>query len=186
MIPESSARKFGEWIVTEKWTDKKAGMSSTETAVSFEQLVCDKLDQFCPVKEFKLSSQDKPFITSELKHIARMKNREYNKRGKTQKYKELENQFKSKYKIAAEKYLNKNLDELKETKPGQAYSILKKMGAQPGDCLDNNTFTLTSHEGLSDEESVECIAAHFAEISQEFPPLDVTTLPRQVQNKLQF
>ena len=90
------------------------------------------------------------------------------------------------YKNEAERYLNKNLDALKSTKPGQAYSILKKMGAQPGDCNDSNTFSLPSHEtdNLTEEQSAERIATHFAEISQQFPPLDISTLPLHVQKKL--
>ena len=83
-------------------------------------------------------------MTGELKTIARLKSREYNKRGKTVKYKGLEKQFTDKYNIEAEKYLRKNMDELMECKPGQAYSVLKRMGAQPGDCIDSNTFTLPS------------------------------------------
>ena len=50
------------------------------------------------------------------------------------------------------------MDALKETKPGQAYGILKKMGAQPGDCLEeSNTFTLPAHESesLTIEQSAE-------------------------------
>ena len=161
-------------------------MSSTQMSVVFEQLLGNKLNQFCPEKEVKLSSQDKPFITSELKRIDRLKNREYTKRGKTQKYKDLEKKFQLKYKMEAEKYLNKNLHALKSTKPGQAYSILKRMGAQPGDCIDSNTFTLPSHEtdNLTKEQSAERIATHFAEISQKFPPLDVSNLPQHVQHKL--
>ena len=64
---------------------------------------------------------------------------------------------------------------------------MKKMGAQPGDCIDANTFTLPNHESenLSDDESAERIAQHFAEISQQYPPLDVTSLPARVQTKLQ-
>ena len=45
-------------------------------------------------------------------------------------------QFKEKYEAEAEKYLPKNMTELMESKPGQAYNVLKKMGAQPGDCID--------------------------------------------------
>ena len=62
---------------------------------------------------------------------------------------------------------------MKETDPGHAYRILKKMGAQPGDCSETNTFTLPNHEaeGLSAEQSAERMAQHFAEISQQFPPL---------------
>ena len=79
-------------------------MSPTEQSVAFEQLVRAQLDQFCPEKEMKISSQDKPFITAELKKIDRKKNREYTKRGKTEKYKQLEKQFQAKYKIEAQKY----------------------------------------------------------------------------------
>ena len=56
-------------------------MSATEQSVVFEQLVNNKLNQFCPVKEMKLGSQDKQFITAELKQIKRQKSRDYDKRG---------------------------------------------------------------------------------------------------------
>ena len=77
--------------------------------------------------------------------------------------------------------------ELMDCQPGRAYKILNKMGAQPGDCTDSNTFTLARHESesLTTEESAERIASFFAHISQEFPPLDVQALPRRVQMKLQ-
>jgi hypothetical protein len=59
-----------------------------------------------------------------------------------------------------------------EDDPGKAYKNLKKLGAQPGDCLEENSFILQSHldANLSAEESIERIAQHFARISQEFPP----------------
>ena len=133
--------------------------------------------QFCPLKEFRLSSQDKPFITAELKILHRKKSREYIKRGKTLKYRELAAEFDAKYKNEAQKYLDKNVHELKVNKPGQAYNTLKKMGAQPGDCIDSNAFTLPGHESLTEEESAEQIASHFAQISNEFPPLDIKCLP---------
>ena len=184
-LPDSSIRRFGEWIVNEGWQSVEDGMSPSEQVSVFEKLVQDKLDEFCPEKELKLSSQDKAFITSELKKLKRQKSREYTKRGKTVKYKELSKKFEALYKSEAKKYLDKNLEALKETKPGQAYSILKKMGSQPGDCIDANTFILPSHESLTEEESAEQIACHFAAISQEFPPLCVTSLPSHVQTKLQ-
>ena len=40
-------------------------------------------------------------------------------------------------------------------------------------------------ENLSDEESAERIAQHFATISQKYPPVDVTSLPERVQTKLE-
>ena len=89
--------------------------------------------------------------------------------------------------MEAQKYMQKNINELKETNPGRAYKVLKRMGAQPGDCSENDTFILPNHEieVLSPEQSAERIAQHFAEISQQFPPLDVNLLPDRVTAKLQ-
>ena len=68
----------------------------------------------------------------------------------------------------------------------QAYSTLKRLGAQPGDCLDTFTFTLPDHESrnLTVQESAEEIASFFAKISNEMPALDISHLPPRVQVKL--
>ena len=60
------------------------------------------------------------------------------------------------------------------------------MGSKPGDSDDGNAFSLPSHveNGFTAEESAEKIAEHFASISQEFRPLDVSNLPDRVQQKL--
>ena len=185
-MPESSVRKFGEWIVTEGWEGVKGESNPSEQTKEFEKIIQDKLNYFCPEKTTRITSQDKLWISAELKKIHRLKCREYNKRGKTLKYKELAKQFKDKYKIEAEKYLRKSMNELMECKPGQAYNVLKKMGARPGDCIDSNTFTLPNHEteNLDDHQSAERIAEHFSQISQEFPPLEINLLPERVQTKL--
>ena len=80
----------------------------------------------------------------------------------------------------------KNVDSLMETNPGRAYSTLKRMGAQPGDCTDSSSFSLPSHlsANLTAQESAEVIADHFADISQMFPPLSVDLLPEHVKVKL--
>ena len=79
------------------------------------------------------------------------------------------------------------MDALKDTNPGQAYQIMKKLGAQPGDCGENTTFTLPSHESerLTEQQSAERIATYFASISQEYPPLDINCLPARVQTQLE-
>ena len=184
-LPQSSIDRFGEWIVGETWDEVNSEASTTEQAQQFEELINQKLQTFCPLKEMKISSQDKLFITSELKRIDRLKNREYLKKGKTAKYLNLKKQFDVKYKIAAENYLEKNMEALREAKPGQAFSVLKRLGAQPGDCLDGSSFTLPDHESLclTEQQSAERIADHFSSISKEFPPLTINNLPSRVQNK---
>ena len=64
----------------------------------------------------------------ELKRLDRSKKREWCKRGKSEKYLKLKNEFENKYKKAAERYLEKNVREQKEADPGRAYATLKRMG----------------------------------------------------------
>ena len=113
--------------------------------------------------------------------------REYRKNLKSQKYQRLKKLYNEKYQKAANSYLEKNVRSLKEDDPGRAYRSLKKMAAQPGDCSDEGTFQLQSHmeDNLSEDDSVERIATHFFQISQEFPPLNFKLLPDDVKTKLQ-
>ena len=69
----------------------------------------------------------------------------------------MKNCYEEKYRKAAEAYLKKNVRALMEEDPGKAYQSLKKLGAQPGDCLDGGSFTLTSHidDNLTTDESIE-------------------------------
>ena len=61
------------------------------------------------------------------------------------------------------------------------------MGAQPGDELDDGSFSLIEHleANLTNQESVERISEHFSRISQQYPPLNTSTLPLRVRNKLE-
>ena len=185
-LPDNGVAKFGEWIMREDWASISDSVSPTEQVAQFEFLTLKKLNEFCPEKSIKLSSQDKFWMDSELKNIHRKKSREYEKRGKSEKYLELSKLFKRKYKSAAQKYMKKNVQDLKDSNPGKAFRTLKRMAAQPGDCSENGTFTLPNHEaeGLCAEQSAEKIAQHFADISQEFPPLNINLLPGHVRDKL--
>ena len=60
------------------------------------------------------------------------------------------------------------------------------MGSRPGSGDEASGFSLPSHDEhcYSVEQSAEKIAEHFAAISQEYRPLDVSNLPTRVQNKL--
>ena len=60
------------------------------------------------------------------------------------------------------------------------------MAAQPGEDFDDNNFQLLNHleDNLTPQQSIESIAQHFAQISQEYPPLDCTLLPERVKVKV--
>ena len=140
-----------------------------------------------PQKTVKLNPFfDKPYITAELKKLDRKVKRIYRRHGKSDNYKILKSSYDDKLAKAAEAYLIKNVRSLKEDNPGKAYTTLKKMSAQPGDQSDEGNFTLISHldANLTKEESIEKIAEHFSNISQEYLPLRVQSLPDAIQSKI--
>ena len=185
-LPESGMRSLGKWLTSETWDCISDSASPTEQAKEMELLLFDKLNNICPEKTMKIGCKDKPFITAELKILHRRKNREYCKRGKSAKYMSLKKKFDELYKVEAKEYMKKTVGELKQSNPSKMYSILKRLGARPGDIDDGSSFSLPAHvqQGFSADQSAESIADHFAAISQEYRPLQISNLPARVQNKL--
>ena len=108
------------------------------------------LDIACPEEMVRTHDQDLPWFNSELKDLSRKVKR---------KYKE-----------------GKDVEDVIKCDPTKANKQLKKLASRPGDCSDANTFQIQSHidEGLTDQESADRLATFFAQISQEFLPLDTT------------
>ena len=116
----------------------------------------------------------------------RKKKREWKNKGKSEKYIQLRNEFRHKYKKAASDFLKKCVSDLKISEPGKAAATLKRMGAQPGDCEEGGTFTLLSHirENLSVDQQLERLTKYFVSVSQEFPPLQIEQLSEYTRQKL--
>ena len=51
--------------------------------------------------------------------------------------------------------MDKNVRQLLDSDPGKAYKTLKRLGAQPGENLDDGSFTLPQHvrDGLTNKQS---------------------------------
>jgi hypothetical protein len=60
------------------------------------------------------------------------------------------------------------------------------MGAQPGDCGGEGTFTLLNHvqENLTVEEQIDRFSDYFIRVSQEFPPLEMSQLSDETRQRL--
>ena len=79
----------------EEWDSISDSLSPTEQVTRFEKLTQDKLNQFCPEKTIKSAFRIKSGLLQNWKKIHRLQKREYIKRGKSEKYKELSKQFKA-------------------------------------------------------------------------------------------
>ena len=166
-LPESRIIEFGKWITHEDWESLNSCASTTEQVGCLQNLLEEKIEQIFPTKTVRFSPSDKPWITNELKKLARKRKKEYRKWGKSDKYLRLQSDFDLKFERAMSDYMAKNITDIKSSNPSKAYTMLKRLGARPGDCDEMNGFSLPSHTNLSPLQSAEVIADHFSQISQE-------------------
>ena len=185
-LPDSLVREFMQWIHTEAWDTVPTYGTPTEQVHEFEKLVDEKIEILFPEKIIRVSKKDKEWITTELKNLDKRTKREWRQKGKSDKYVKLKKEFGEKYKKAASDYIQKCVTDLKTEHPGRAAATLKRMGAQPGDCGDDGSFTLLNHiqEGLSVDEQLERFSEYFVSVSQEFPPLELSQLSEETNKKL--
>ena len=124
-LPESGLIAFGQWITKENWNSVSSISSTTEQVGSLQKILDKKIDQIFPVKTVRYSPSDKPWITGELKKLARKRKKEYRKNGKSEKYLNLKSDFDDKFKKAMSDYMEKNISDIKSSNPSKAYSLLK-------------------------------------------------------------
>ena len=151
-------------MVEEDWEEVRQEDSPTQQDEALQALLARMLEDSLPTKTVKLRHTDKPYITHEIKVIDRRRRREYEKHGKSAKYLQLKTTYERKLKSATQNCLDKNVRALIETQPGKAYSILKRLGAQPGETADAGSFELPEHVslGLTAQQSADRIAQKFA------------------------
>ena len=186
-LPASKVRQLGLALINQNWNVIENHENSDDKEVALHEILNKVLDECCPTKTVRIRPQvDKPFITKELKTLDRQRKREYRKHRKSEKYINLNHLYEAKYKKASKDYLDKMMLELEDANPSKANKLLKRLGAQPGDSNDDDGFTLPEHEnlGLSAAQSADKIAQKFAEISQEFPPIEIESLPQSIQTKI--
>ena len=101
--------------------------------------------------------------------------REYFKCRKSPKYKKLKIKFKKLKRRTLKDFYSKFVSDLKLTDPGKWYNMAKKIGAV--NKLSGGDIQVQSLNNLSNAQCVEKIAEHFAAISQEYQPINLSQLP---------
>ena len=72
-------------------------------------------------------------------------------------------------------FYKKNVEDLKETSPGDSYEKMKKLGGS--DQKIKGKVIVESLAGLSDQEAVEEVARSMAAVSQSYQPISFSELP---------
>ena len=129
----------------------------------------DKVDEFLPQKQRKVSSDDQPFCTEEMKRLKRLKAREYHKHRRSLKWWDLNEKYKRAVSKAKKTYYKNFIKDLKTAKTSQWFSLLKKLCSY--DQHKSDPVIVESIKHLSNEEQAEAIADKFSRVSQEYDPL---------------
>ena len=80
-----------------------------------------------PLKSMKISNDDEPWISENVKCLDRQRKREFYKNHKSEKWKVLNQKFLEAVKKSKNSYKVRIVDDLKKSNPGKWYSKLKRM-----------------------------------------------------------
>ena len=165
-LPNSGLIKFKSWVQDQNWSEILNEQSVDVKAEQLHKMVMTKLDEFCPEKKIRISSDDTPWFNEQLKRLNRKKQREYNKNRNSPRYKKLQKLFVRREKEAKRSLKYKMIDDVMMARDGQWYSKLKRISNYDKSKTELVQVDEISH--LSDQEQVEAIAESFSAFSNEF------------------
>ena len=165
-LPASGLKKFEHWIQNEDWADIMDEELVDKKAEILQNIILTKLDEFCPEKVRKISSDDQPFFTQELKRLHRRKRREFTKNRRSNKFLELKKKFKKKVEEEKKNFKKRMIDDVMTARDSQWYSKLKRITNYNQIKSDPVQVEEISH--LSDKEQAEAIADSFSTVSNEY------------------
>ena len=174
-LPESKILNFEKAIMSTKWEKIFKDKNIHEQVETFHQVLRSNLDHFFPEKVAQMSNLDREWMTPELKQILRAKQREYFKHRKSEKYKKLEKKFKKLKRKTLKTFYSKFVNDLKLTEPGKWFKMAKRIGAV--DRMSGGDIQVQSLTNLNNVQCVQKVAQHFAAISQEYSPVNISQLP---------
>ena len=133
-------------------------------------MLLDKLDEYCPEKTRRISSDEQPWFTEQLRRLHRKKKREFRRHRGSRRYRQLQKLFEKKLIEEKVKFKRKMIDDVLEARSGQWYAKLKRMTN-----FDQAKFDVLQVDEInhpSDQEQAEAIADSFSAISNEYKPVN--------------
>ena len=185
--PQSSMPGFHKDIAEQSWSflddEPSSPTTMVERFVAYSQVL---LDKHFPTKSVSVSIVDKPWFTEELRKLKRKRQRIYTKEGKSAKWTTTMEEFVTEQKKAVEKFKGKIDSDVLEGNRCSSYSALRILGVRDSEANSFGHFDLPDHQenNLTSQQSAEKIATYFSAISQEYSPLDISSLPPNVRECL--
>ena len=132
------------------------------------------LDAVAPVKEVRIALDDPPWMSTRIKTSIRQRNREFDKNGRSEKWKKLRKTSKLMVRKAKRNFSENFISNLKDTDPSTWMKRMKRLGMASYEKENKGWHFL--NEDKSDQSLTDEMADYFANISKNFPPVDPTLL----------
>ena len=175
-ITQSQMNALGKWIVQEQW-ENVLNEKDTDTALDiFTSTVFTMLNSVAPTKQVKIACQDPAWMNTRIKSMIRKRNREFDKHGKSQKWKNLKRKCHQLCKTAKNGFIDSFISKLKNKDPRTWMTSMKKLG-QANHEKENVTWSFINEE-KTDQQLTDEISAYFAEISGNFSSIDRSLIPQ--------
>ena len=173
-LSSSQIDVLGHWISLEQWDELGTSSDVDKQLQLFTEKVFTMLDAIAPEKEIKISLDDPPWMNTRIKAIIRQRNREFDKNSKSEKWRKLMKKAKSMVKTAKKNFSENFISSLKETDPSTWMKRMNKLGMASFEKENAGWQFLT--EERSNQSLTDGMADYFANISNNFPPVDASLL----------
>ena len=174
-LPESQVQRFENDLANFPWETILANKNPDDQADVFHSFLSNKMDQYLPEKSTKISNLDRKWFSPSLKQLHRKMQREFFHHRKSIKYKKLRSKFKKMKRQAIKSFYSNFVLNLKQSDPGKWYAMAKRIGAT--DQMNAGEIVVESLAGMTNSLAAEKIAAHFAQISNQYEPVNHARLP---------
>ena len=173
-LTESQIAAIGRWIATESWSHLQTVLDFDSQLDHFTSSVFIMLNTVDPEKEVKISLDDPPWMNTRIKTTIRQRNREFDKNVKTDKWRKLMKKCKSMVKKAKKNFATNFISNLKDTDPSTWMKRMDKLGRASYQAEQAGWHFQT--ESMTDQELTDEMADYFANISNDFTPVDPSLL----------
>ena len=174
------------WFENQDWSTNSPCESVDGKAELLMSQILGAVNKYLPSKTIRVASDDEPWYSQPLKKLDRKRRREYNKHRRSQKYLDLNGSYLEKLAKAKKSYKRNMIDDIKNSKPGEWYSKLKRISRYDQGKSELLQVEEISH--LSDLEQAERIASKQADISNTYksvqlediqiPPFSTEDIPQ--------
>ena len=181
-MKDSAKTGFAEFLSETDWSILN-NFSPDETAMHLNNILLLAVEDFFPRKKSIINiDRNKPWFTFKLKLLQDRRCIEYTNFGNSEKYKQLNREFKKEISNAKKEFKDKKIKSAMENKDfKQVFKNIRILAGLPG---KKDEFILPGDEFKSPEQIAEKLSIYFCKISQEYEPINRNNLPERVQLRL--